>query len=190
MMNRALSTLFAAPCALLFLVVVTCGAKAQEPDSPELKVLAKLIGTWDDQYAVEPNDNLPEGQKATAVTRRQWALDGKYVLGQGTWEPAKTAYAHLVTYDGFAGVYRSWYFDASGTMPRAVSTGTWDEKTQMLNWSETHEDGHTMTSYHKFVDDDHQEWALTLKGPDGEIVLSMKGTSTRRKEEPKPDAEK
>src|SRR5712692_500114 len=102
--------------------------------SPELLVLEDLIGTWDEVMTNRPTEWTPKAEKSTSVTKRAWSLGGKFIRAEGTWQPAKTQCLHLMSYDPDAKVYRSWYFDAAGSMPRGSVKGSWDEKTRTITW--------------------------------------------------------
>src|ERR1041385_1074327 len=101
---------------------------AQDSPKPsaELRVLEDLIGTWNEVMTNRPTEWAPKAEKATAVTKREWSLAGKFIRAEGAWQPAKTDFLHLMSYDPEAKAYRSWYFDASGSMPRGSMAGTWD----------------------------------------------------------------
>ena len=66
-------------------------------------------------------------------------------------------------------------------MPRAVTKGTWDEKTRTLTFRDTDEAGNKALSHHKFIDKDHSEWTFVITSPTGTVLLDMNGKCTRRK---------
>jgi hypothetical protein len=164
------------------LIVGRAGAQEAAPASPELRVLEKWIGTWDEVLTNKPTEWLPTAGTSTAVTKREWALDGKFVRAEGHWEPAKTKYLHLMTYDPAVGKYRSWYFDSANSIPRDAVTGVWDEKTATMTWEGVHENGVRTKGTHRIVDEDHQEWSVTATNRAGTVVMDLSGKSTRRKE--------
>ncbi len=159
-------------------------ALAEDPPklSAEMRVLDAFIGTWDEVVSNKPTEWTSTAGKSTAVTKRAWILGGQFFRGEGTWQPAKTEFLHLMSYDADAKAYRSWYFDAAGAMPRGVFRGTWDEKTRTLASRETDEAGNTSVGTNTVTDKDHTEWTLVTKNPDGKVVLDMAGKCTRRKE--------
>ena len=172
--------------ALAVLVVSGFPGTGTAEDSPkpsaELRVLEDMIGTWDEVMTNKPTELAPNAEKSTAVTKRVWALGGKFIRGDGAWQPAKTEFLHLMSYDSDAKAYRSWYFDASGNMPRASTVGTWDAKSTTLTWSETDEAGNKTAGTHKIIDKDHTEWTMVITNKDGKVVLDFSGKCTRRKE--------
>ena len=130
----------------------------------------------------KPTEWMPKAEKSTTVTKRVWALGGKFVRGEGRWQPAGNQYLHLLSYDPEAKVYRSWYFDSAGGMPRGSTAGNWDEKTRTITWSGTDEGGTKMAGTHRFIDKDHQVWTYVITNPAGTVVLDLAGSCTRRKE--------
>src|SRR6185437_10385163 len=99
------------------LAVVVTGvhgqAIAQDPTkpTPELKVLEEWIGTWDETMTNKATEWAPKVETSTAVTKRVWSLGEKFIRAEGAWQPAKTEFLHMMSYDPVAKVYRSWYFD-------------------------------------------------------------------------------
>lgn len=150
--------------------------------SAELRSLEDMIGAWDEVMTNKPTDWTPKAETATAVTKRTWSLGGKFLRGDGAWQPAKTEFLHLMSYDPDAKVYRSWYFDASGAMPRGSMTGTWDAKSKTLTWTGADEAGNKTVGTHKIIDKDHTEWTMVVKTRDGKVVLDFTGKCKRRKE--------
>jgi len=171
--------------AVSVLVGIRAGAQeAQEatPTSPELQVLEKWVGTWDEVMTNKPTEWLPTAGTSTTVNTRAWAIGGKFVRGEGQWEPAKTKYLHLMTYDPAVGKYRSWYFDSANSIPREIVTGTWDETTATMTWEGVDENGIRTKGTHRIVDEDHQEWSVTATSRAGVVLMDLSGKCTRRKE--------
>lgn len=158
-----------------------CADDAPKP-SAELRVLEDMIGTWDEVMTNKPTEWTPKAEKSTAVTTRTWSLGGKFIRGQGAWQPAKTEFLHLMTYDPDAKAYREWYFDAAGTMPRGSVKGTWDAKSRTITWNGTDENGNKTVTTHTIVDKDHNYWTMVVKNPDGKVVLDLSGQCTRRRD--------
>src|SRR5207248_3327105 len=100
--------------AIASAVVVAFGlhGTAAADDSPkpsaELQVLEGFIGTWDEVMTNKPTESMPQAEKSTAVTKRVWSLGGKFIRGGGVWQPAKTEFLHLMSYDPDAKAYRTW----------------------------------------------------------------------------------
>src|SRR5205807_2357052 len=173
---------------IAFAVLVVFGrlGTATADDSPkpsaELRVLEDMIGTWDEVMTNKPTEWMPKAEKSTAVTKRVWSLGGKFIRGEGAWQPAKIEFLHLMTYDPDARAYRSWYYDAGGSMPRGSAKGEWNAQSKTITWADTDDAGNKTIGTHKIVDKDHSEWTMVVKNRDGKVVLDLSGKCTRRKE--------
>ena len=165
-----------------FVAVSFAPAAADEPadQSPELKVLNRMIGTWDEVMTNKATEWTPKAERSTSVTKRTWALGGRFLRGDGVWQPAKAEFINLVTYDSATKEYRNWYFSA-GVFPRGINRGTWDEKGKTLTWMATDEFGNKSVGKTKFIDDDTFEWTVVTSDPQGKVVLDLQAKNTRRK---------
>jgi len=171
-------------CTVLAAFALAGRGTADDAPHPatESRVLERYIGNWDEVMTNKPTEWMPMTQKSTVNTRRAWALGGKFVRGEGKWQPGNAEFLHLVTFDPEAKVYRSWYFDAAGGIPRGSVTGTWDEKATTMRWRGTDEAGNKSVGTHHFIDKDRQEWTLVVTNPNGKVVLDLTGKCTRRKD--------
>ena len=160
----------------------TAMAEDAPKPSAELRVLEDLIGTWDEVMSNKVTEWTPMAETATAVTKRIWSLGGKIIRCEGAWQPAKNDFLHLMSYDPEAKVYRSWYFDAAGNMPRESMAGAWDMKSKTVTWTSIDKAQNKTVGTHKIVDKDHSEWTMVVTNPDGKVVLDFAGKCTRRKE--------
>jgi len=160
------------------------GTAADDPTkpSPELLVLEDMIGIWDEVMMNKATEWTPKAEKSTTITKRTWSLGGMFIRGEGSWQPAKTDFLHLMSYDPLVKVYRTWYFDASGNMPRVEMIGTWDAKSKTLTHTGTDKAGNKTISTTTIVDKDHTRWTMIVTDPDGKVVLDFTGKCTRRKE--------
>lgn len=159
-------------------------ARAEDPAEtpPELKVLAKMVGTWDEAVSNKPTEWLPTAEKSTSVTKKQWALGGKFLRMEGAWNPAKIEFISLLTHDAATGEYRTWYFDSTGGFPPVDLRGAWDEKKQTITWKATDAAGNKTAGTTKIVDENRHEWTMVITNPEGKVVLDMQAINTRRKE--------
>jgi hypothetical protein len=171
-----------------FIVMPLSSVTADDPaeelgkPAPELRVLEGFIGSWNEEMSNKATEWTPNARKITAVTKRVWFLGGKYIRGEGAWMPDNNQFFHLMSYDPQAKAYRAWYFDASGTMPSGLVKGEWDARTKTLKWTDRDEAGNKTVGWHKVVDKDHTEWAMSVTNPAGKVVLDLSGKCTRRKE--------
>jgi hypothetical protein len=157
------------------------GEDAPKP-SLEMQVLEDMIGTWDEEMTNKETEWTPKVEKSKALTKRTWALGGKFMRGEGAWQPAKNDFLHVLSYDPVAKGYRSWYFDSAGTMPRTAVTAAWDEKTRTLTWQDTDDARNKIVGTHKIIDKDHTQWTLVTTSPEGKILLDLTGKCRRHKE--------
>jgi Protein of unknown function (DUF1579) len=159
------------------------GAPAADAPTPaaELRVLEDMIGTWDEVVTVKPAEWTPASETRTSVTRRSWSLGGKLMRSDGTWQPTKTEFLYLVAYDAAARVYRCWYFDTTGEMPREPMTGTWDAESRTLTWTVTDGAGNQTVAKHKIIDKDRHDWTMVVTNRDRKVVLDFSAKCTRRK---------
>src|SRR5207253_2689959 len=82
--------------AVVALVVPGSSAavRADEParPMPELTVLEQMVGTWDEVVTHKPAEWTPQGGTQKAVTKKGWALGGRFLRMEGTWQPEKTEF--------------------------------------------------------------------------------------------------
>jgi len=63
-------------------------AMAQEPGqkmSPELKVLNRFVGEWEETVVQNPAAWTPQQTTITAAGTRKWILDGHMIENKGVW---------------------------------------------------------------------------------------------------------
>lgn len=166
---------------LLSFPTITVAQDAAEP-SAEMKLLEDMVGTWDEVMTNKPSEWIPEAGESKAITTRVWALDGKFIRGTGSWQPADTEFLHMLGYDPADETYLSWYFDAAGSIPRIATSGTWDAETRTLKWSGTDAAGNRSVGTTRIVDEDHNDWTVITTSPDGKVLLDLTGKCTRRTE--------
>ena len=158
--------------------------RADEPAKPmpELKVLEQIIGAWDEVVTQKPAEWTPQGGTQKAVSKKTWALGGKFLRMDGTWAPEKIEFVSYLTYDPATKEYRHWYFDSGDSFPRGTVRGTWDEKTLTLTWTGTDESGNKSVGKTKIIDKDTHEWTVVVTDPNGKLMLDLHSKNTRRKE--------
>jgi len=66
----------------------TAAADDSPKPSAELRVLEDMIGTWDEVMTNNLPNGLQRGAKSTAVTKRVWALGGKFNRAEEHGKPA------------------------------------------------------------------------------------------------------
>jgi hypothetical protein len=141
--------------------------------SPELKVLDRFIGDWDDAII-----NKTTGQKYDATESRKWSRGGDFVLSDDKNLATKKEAHFLITYDPNAGVYRACFIEEASA---ALLLGAWDEKAQTMKWTGPPEVSVRYSGSHRFVDKDLAIWSIKVTGQDGTVYAEMSGKQTRRK---------
>ena len=173
---RLLSSIVAA-LSVLSIAPSVCSAQGAAA-SPEQKVLDQFVGKWDETYEVAKTDFTPEARKGTAKVDYRSVLGGKFV--QQDAEHSDGASAMLMyTYDEQESQYRGWWFSSMGLT--SEYEGEWDADSKTMTWRTVEGSPVASTIVKKFVDGDHIEWEVTVKGDGDQLYFSMKGKSVRVK---------
>jgi hypothetical protein len=154
--------------------------KKHEPaaDLPaELKVLDRMIGTWDTITVQRPAEWTPVGGQSTATVTREWILNGRFVMDTSLHSNGDESIS-LIGYDPGQKVYRSWWFNSLGH--RNDSRGHWNETSRTLSTRAELEDGKTTRSTVRFTDSDREVWQFQVTDAAGKVYLDMDITATRR----------
>lgn len=163
-------------------IIVSVGAASADEPPPELKLLEDYVGTWDEVVSNKATEWIPEAGKVTSVTKKTWAMGNKFVRMEGKFTPGDNDFLSLLTYDPHAKVYRTWYFDSGGGMPRGSMTGKWDERTCTMTWTGADDDGNKTLGKTHIIDKDNHEWTMVVTNPAGKVVLDLSATNKRRKD--------
>jgi hypothetical protein len=103
-------------------------AQAPSPDIPELQVLGRYAGHWEDEIAGRPDARRTESA--------EWILDGRFLRQLWSTEAddgsPKASGITMMTFDTASNVYRSWSFLATGSV--IENEGVWDAATQTMTW--------------------------------------------------------
>lgn len=168
--------------ALVTVLGSTTTAHADEPKakSPELQVLDRYVGSWEESTVIKPALWTPERTTSTTTTIRRWILNGQMIENKGAWTPGNTEFLHLMTYDPHRKEYRQWYYDKDNLVPQAYQ-GKWDAATQTFTFIGTLGDGIQSSSQNHFVDNNTFTWTLVAKDGTGKVVLDMEGKCVRKK---------
>lgn len=148
--------------------------KAQDAPkrSAELQVLDRYIGEWETVVTVKDT-----GEKLTSIENRKWSREGKFVLSENfDFLPKREAH-FLFTYDSKAKQYRACFINEEFTVPLL---GQWDEIQKTMRWQSSGV-AFKHDSVHRFIDNEHSEWTMTVTSPEGKVVLELSAKQTRRK---------
>ena len=159
-------------------------ARAQDAGqkmSPELKVLNRFVGEWEETVLQKPAAWTPKRTTITATGTRKWILNGRMIENKGVWSPSKDEFLHLMTYDAEKGEYRQFYFDKDNPVLRDEVRGKWDEKTKTMTFKGEMANGVQSVVIDRFLDDDSFTWTLVATDRAGKVVLDMEGKCVRKK---------
>lgn len=148
------------------------------PQSPELKVLDRMIGDWDTKNDSKVAVWTPEEKHWTSKLTRQWVLDGHFVQ-ENSQDSTSEEGLSLVTFDSREMTYRGWWFSSEGHT--AKNTGTWDEAKQTFSFKSDLEGGLTVRSTWKFTDKDHHDVTVVVTDGDGKTYFDTTWAASRRK---------
>jgi hypothetical protein len=149
----------------------------QPPRPPELKVLEKLVGTWDWETIAKPAVWTPEEVRAKGTLTRDWVLNRRFLQEKGG--NADNPSVCMFTYDTNKKAYRFWMFNAAGNSLEL--TGQWNETTRTMTWKGDVGNGITTSGPMRFVDDDTTEWTAIARDSEGKVYHHMEGKVKRRK---------
>ena len=155
--------------------------KTEKPDtplSPEIKVLERLIGTWDVVAVSKPTEWTPKEVRTTSKVTRTWVLDRSFVL-----DTSKASDGHegmsLITYDSRQKAYRSWWFSSKGHTSK--STGQWDSVTETMSARSDYGNGIRSRLITRFIDENHHDVRVVTTDGDGKLYFDTKWTLKRSK---------
>jgi Protein of unknown function (DUF1579) len=159
--------------------VVAAWKKHDQPDDlpAELKVLDRMIGTWDTISLQKPAVWTPDGGHSTATVKREWILNGRFIIDTSLHSNGEESLA-LIGYDTQRNAYRNWWFNSEGH--RGPSQGQWNERTQTLSYVGEPQDGKTTRSSVRFADPDHEVYEIKVTDDAGKVYLDMDIIATRR----------
>ena len=160
---------------------VPSGAGAADPGPPkpaELKVLDRLVGSWQEESISKPAEWTPKEERTKATITTEWVLGGWFVQVKERSDDNQEA-IHMITYDVERKAYRRWRFNSTGGAGEA--TGKWDEDSKTFTWTRTLEKDITLVSRWKLVDKDTMEETAIAKDKNGKVYLDVTGKTTRRK---------
>lgn len=153
--------------------------KPAQPAPPELKVLERLVGSWDAAAVFKPAEWTPKEERSTSKVTRKWVLDGWFLQDTSEISDGSESIS-LLGYDAGQKKYRGWWFNSEGH--RNKSFGDWDEASGTLSFRADLEDGLVSTSSVKFIDTDHHVWKVEVKDAGGKLFFEGEWTVRRRKD--------
>ena len=143
----------------------------------ELKVLERMIGTWDDVSIQKPAVWTQKSGRVTAKITRQWILDGRLIMDRSILSDGTENLA-LFGFDPQSKVYGLWWFNSEGH--HNVATGSWNDKSQTISYVTKLDDGKTWRSSLRFANRNHEVWDFKVTDADGKVYFDMDSIVTRR----------
>jgi hypothetical protein len=172
-MNRFLLLTF------LLVGVLCVGTRAADgPDKPpELKVLDRLIGTWESDVVAKPAKWTPKEVRTKATLTREWVLKSRFVQEKGG--DAQSPTLCMFSYDVQKKAYRFWMFNSAGSAMEL--SGQWDEASKSIKWKGEMGNGITSSGPMRFIDADTIHWQLVTRDKAGKMYIHLEGNVTRKK---------
>ena len=164
---------------VVFFSVPTAYAARSTQQSPESKVLARWLGTWECR-AVVRHAGAPRETRVTEKKTSAWILGGEFVQEIGRSDVPKREYRFLSHYDARAAAFRGWLFTSEGNV--SEWTGTWDEKTTTMTWTSDLGVGADARLLYRFVGPDKYECKVTVKNKTGKVVTNGHAEHVRVKQ--------
>jgi len=148
--------------------------------SPELKVLGRYVGSWQWQVVSKPAEWTPDKTMMTSTAKVEWTLRGRMIQDKGVMSPGNLHALTLMAYDSENKVYKLWWFDSNGNIPRGENRGRWDEATQTLTWKESWPNGITITRTDRFIGKDMLERTMVFKDRTGKVLMDVEAKAKRK----------
>jgi hypothetical protein len=156
--------------------VISSAAEPTAPKPPELKVLERLVGTWNSESVSRVAVWTPVEARAKGVLTREWVLDGRFVQEKSKQSDGDAIV--MFSFDAEKKVYRWWLFNSHG---HSMETqGQWDETTHTFMFT-SDVGGLKNSSTIRFIDEDTHKWTAVVKDAQGKVFYDGEGKCTRRK---------
>ena len=165
--------------SVLAIVCVSLFSPAAEPAKSkpnELKVLERLLGTWNSESVNRVAEWTPVEARAKGVLAREWVLGGRFLQEKGNHSNGDSVV--MFSFDDEKKLYRSWFFHSDGNTTE--TKGQWDEGTLTFTFV-SDLNGMKNTSTIKFIDKDTHIWTAVVKDSKGTVFYNGEGKCTRRK---------
>ena len=161
-------------------LVMSSDVRGQQSDAPppEMKILRRLTGNWQDETLSKVAEWTPEETRTTTTSKVNATLGGRFILSRIFDNEGKLSGIHMFTYDVARQAYRQWFFDSNGAA--VESSGKWDASTNTLTLTNQQE-GIAGAMTVRFVDRDTIQWSIVSKDRQGKVYLDIQGKSTRQK---------
>ncbi len=146
--------------------------------SPEQKVLDRLLGTWHQETIGFKALWNPEENHTTGTYKFIRVLDGSFIQETGT-DAEGNSVLILYTYDQQHACYRIWNFGSNYGGPRAPATGTWNEAAQAIELNGPKDQEPAYSGRLHFVDANTVVSTCVMNSRAGEVLMNMEFRMTR-----------
>jgi len=151
------------------------GCLAQSDSQPDLGLLTKRLGTWDEVMTVATANN-PDGVKLSSLQSGTIQLRGCFleVTNKG---PALES-RMLATFDPRTGRYDHWFFSSNRQADHWIGTASEDGKE--IRWTMKDANGGTAESKWIFLDANSIELTANLFNADGKLIAKVRRRLTKK----------
>jgi hypothetical protein len=152
------------------------------PSPPEeLQVLAQLIGQWDVTLEWRPSLQDQKGKTAKGRLTGEWLHNRHFIRLES--QTASSKYrgesTTLYAYDTKKKAYRRWLFTSDGLTTEAE--GQWDAGNRTMTWKPLNVAPNVTGSITDRVTKDRIEAAVLFRRNDGQTVVDVTMTATRKR---------
>ena len=166
--------------SLVLAVLMHADVRGQDSTAPlpEMKPLERLVGTWKVDSIVKVPEDADAG--STNFVKRELVLGGRFVQETGNFDDkGEPTFMGMYTYDSKRKAYRYWFFMSGGFYTE--STGTWDESSQTLTFTQAPKRGATGVTTLRFSDETTFVFSIIARDAGGEITYHLEGKAVRQK---------
>lgn len=149
-------------------------------EDPE-EILQRRVGTWITQATSKKAEWTPEEVTTKGEETISWKLDKHVLEFEGWANPNNHKSLGLMVYDRQSKLYRSWFFNNHGVIPRSETAGTWDEENQTLHLRSDLGNGNRQDLKLVYTNKDRFDWTMVIRNKDGRLMMDVVGHSTRKK---------
>ena len=159
--------------------IVSAWEQDNSPDDlpAELKILDRMVGIWDIVNINQPAVWTPVASRTMARVKREWILDGRFILETSIADNDEESIA-LFGFDSGTDDYRSWWFNSEGI--RNQCKGTWNEKSQTLTYVTESDDELHLHNSVRFAKPNQEVWDVKVTDADGKVYYDSHIIATRR----------
>ena len=157
---------------LLLTTAASIGLGEQPNRSPELLLLDRFVGHWQVEYELKLADRAVQRQEFRSLAK--WSADGTFVIVNERQEGNERL--TVLRFDKAKKHYAGSLFSATGQSPFEAE---WDESTKQFKMEFTTSDDADVTIVNRFLDEDHIDIFIDIRGKDENPNATVRGKQTR-----------